>query len=79
MPHTITRKGQVTIPKKVRDFLGLQPGMQVRFDLRPDGAVVLEKATGDPVPASRFAKLRGTAKSGLSTDEIMALTRQECL
>lgn len=76
MSNAITSKGQVTIPKPVRDFLGLQPGMQVRFDLRPDGIVVLQRADNDTVPTSTFAKLRGTAKSGLSTDEIMALTRQ---
>jgi antitoxin PrlF len=76
MAHTLTSKGQVTIPKKVREHLGLAPGMGVSFDLRPDGAVVLHKA-GEATPRqpSPFAKLRGRAKAGLSTDEIMALTR----
>jgi AbrB family looped-hinge helix DNA binding protein len=76
MDTQVTTKGQVTIPKPVRDRLGILPGDAVRFELDPDGRVVLEKAGGAP-PVSRFAALRGRAGPGLSTDEIMALTRGE--
>ena len=38
--HTITPKGQVTIPKQLRDKYGLLPGTQVAFEER-DGEVVL--------------------------------------
>ena len=76
MPTTVTSKGQVTIPKKVRDRLGITPGSAVAFELNPAGEVVLRhsqsKAGGK---ASRFARLRGSATVRMTTDEIMALTR----
>jgi antitoxin PrlF len=76
MPTTVTSKGQVTIPKPVRDRLGIEPGSTVEFELAPDGRVVLVKVEASQ-PRSRFAALRGRAGEGLSTDEIMALTRGE--
>jgi AbrB family looped-hinge helix DNA binding protein len=78
MATTVTTKGQVTIPKAVRDLLGIEPGSSVTFDIAEDGRVILRKEgsrAADARPPSRFAKLRGSASAGLSTDEIMALTR----
>ena len=74
MSTTVTSKGQATIPKPVRDRLGIIAGDAVTFELEPDGRVVLRKANA-PIQASRFDALRGRAGAGLSTDEIMALTR----
>lgn len=73
----VTSKGQVTIPKSVRDLLDLRPGASVQFGLAEDGRVVMFKAGGkeEEPPQSRFAKARGTADAGMTTDEIMALTR----
>ncbi len=76
MTATVTAKGQVTIPKPVRDLLGIVPGSKVDFRRVADGSVVLVRADEKP-PASRFARLRGHAGKGLSTDAIMALTRGE--
>lgn len=73
MSATVTTKGQVTIPKPVRDFLGIVPGTRVDFQRAADGAVVLTRAD-EKRPASRFNLLRGHAGQGLSTDAIMALT-----
>ena len=70
----ITSKGQVTIPKRVRDHLGIEPGSVVEFELAADGRIVLVKAGAAPKP-SRFEQLRGTATVKMTTDEIMALTR----
>jgi antitoxin PrlF len=76
MTTTVTAKGQVTIPKAVRDLLGIVPGSRVDFLRAADGSVVLTRVD-ERQPVSRFAKLRGHAGEGLTTDEIMALTRGE--
>ena len=76
MSSTVTSKGQVTIPKRVRDLLGIGPGSAVDFQRSDDGRIVLVKA-GKKFRPSRFARLRGHAGTGLSTDEIMAMTRSD--
>jgi AbrB family looped-hinge helix DNA binding protein len=46
MPSTtVTSKGQVTIPKAVRDELGLTEGDRVAFRVLEDGTVVVEPET----------------------------------
>jgi antitoxin PrlF len=74
MTTTVTSKGQVTIPKSVRDHLGIGPGSKVDFRRSADGGIVIEKADGPPQP-SRFARVRGSAGPGMTTDELMALLR----
>lgn len=79
MGNQVTSKGQVTIPKKVREFLGIKPGTVVEFEPIADGRVVIVAAgrkTRKSKP-SRFAALRGTATVKMTTREIMALTRGE--
>jgi antitoxin PrlF len=76
MAATVTSNGQITIPKSVRDLLGIKPGNTVDFQRAPDGRGVLVKVGGKQRPI-RFARLRGHAGKGLSTDAIMALTRGE--
>jgi AbrB family looped-hinge helix DNA binding protein len=41
MDSAITSKGQATIPKAIREHLGLKPGDRVKFFVHPDGTVVL--------------------------------------
>lgn len=76
MGTAVTVKGQVTIPKAVRDHLGIKPGSIVEFGLDPDGRVVLSHPAV-PRPKSRFTEFMGAAGPGLTTDEVMALTRGE--
>ena len=76
MRTIVTAKGQVTIPKPVRDLLGIAPGAQVEFRRAADGSIVLTRAD-EQRPTSHFAKLRGHAGRGLSTEAIMGLTRGE--
>ena len=75
MGTQVTRKGQVTIPKQVRDRLNIKPGNTVDFELAADGRVVLVKRGRARPAKSRFARARGAAGPGMTTDEIMALTR----
>ena len=76
MVTTVTSKGQVTIPKPVRDHLGIEPGSEVNFRRADDGSIVIERADGTR-PPSRFAKLVGSAGPGPTTDELMELLRGE--
>lgn len=76
MSAIVTSKGQITIPKRVRDFLGIKPGSLVEFERGHDGRIVLVKVD-KKARANRLARLRGHAGKGLSTDKIMAMTRGE--
>jgi AbrB family looped-hinge helix DNA binding protein len=44
---TVTSKGQVTIPKAVRDLLGLEAGDQLDFVVEEDARVVLRPGNRD--------------------------------
>jgi AbrB family looped-hinge helix DNA binding protein len=78
MPTTLTAKGQVTIPKRIRDALGLQPGMPVDFAVTPDGEVVIHRVEAAVAPErDRFEAARGRADVKWSTRELMALLRDE--
>lgn len=56
MESAITSKGQATIPKPIRDYLGLKSGDRVKFFLHPDGTVVL-------LPKRPATALRGIVKA----------------
>lgn len=76
MATNLTSKGQVTVPKAVRDYLGLKPGAPVTFERLPGGEVVLRPARPGIKPrVSRFGKLRGRATVRMNTEAILALTR----
>ena len=70
----ITTKGQVTIPQEIRERLGLLPRSEVVFELDGD-SVRIRKARGAARGAAIVGRLRGTATRKMTTDEIMALTR----
>ncbi|TLY86422.1 MAG: AbrB/MazE/SpoVT family DNA-binding domain-containing protein, partial [Gammaproteobacteria bacterium] len=53
MPTTVTSKGQVTVPKSVRDYLGLKAGSAVAFERLANGEIVIR-------PIKRRAKARAS-------------------
>jgi antitoxin PrlF len=66
MESAITSKGQATIPKAVRDHLGLKPGGRVKFFIHPNGSVVL-------LPRISVRALKGMVKhpsTPVSTDRM---------
>lgn len=72
----ITSKGQVTIPIEIREKLGLLPDTEVEFEI--DGRAVRVFRTRKATRARgerAVARLRGSATVRMSTDEILALTR----
>ncbi|WP_454615887.1 AbrB/MazE/SpoVT family DNA-binding domain-containing protein [Bradyrhizobium cenepequi] len=76
MPNKVTEDGRVTVPKWVRDHLGLAIGTEVVFRPADNGSIVIERADGTQLP-NRFAKIVGNAGPGLSTDELMSLLRDD--
>lgn len=44
---TLTSKGQITIPKSVRESLGLRTGDRLEFDVQDDGSVRVRKRSVD--------------------------------
>ena len=72
----VTTKGQVTIPRAIREKLGIVPATEVDF-VEEDGRVYLVKKAGRATRKPVFSRLRGVATVKMSTDEIMALTRED--
>lgn len=68
----ITTKGQVTIPKPIRERFGLTPGSEIRF-VEKDHRVVLEKTKGEDV----WDKYTGFLKGGpwKRTDDFIRAVR----
>jgi antitoxin PrlF len=60
MESAITSKGQATIPKAIREHLGLKPGDRIKFFMHPDGSVVL-------LPKLPASALRGIAAGRRAT------------
>lgn len=73
----VTSKGQVTIPQRIRERHGYLPGTEVEF-VEVDGRVEVRKIEGGGSRGRDLvAHLRGRATSGMSTEEILSLTRPE--
>lgn len=72
----LTSKGQVTIPLGIRKRLGLLPNTEVEFDVVGQ-SVRIRKAKKQSRGREIVEHLRGSGTSGMTTDEIMALTRGE--
>jgi antitoxin PrlF len=79
MTHKVGVKGQVVIPKAIRDEIGIQPGDEVTFE--PDGSEVrVRRVEDDPAQlASDVKSLRGlwADTPGGGTDELLKERRRE--
>ncbi len=72
MATTVTVKGQVTLPKKVRDAAGIQPGDKVEVRATAAGGVIIEKAGADDGYKRRLYDIaRRRPIRGITTDEFM--------
>jgi len=71
----VTSKGQVTIPKELRDTYHLDAYTDVEFVA--EGGRVYIRPVDEPREKSRFSRFRGSADTNMSTEEILALTRSE--
>lgn len=69
----VTTKGQVTIPRNVREILGIMPETEVEF-IEENGRFYIQKVSNRKA-TQKFEKLRGIATVKMSTDEILDLTR----
>lgn len=69
MPR-LTSKCQVTVPKAVRESLGLEPGAEVEFQFR-DGEWILRKT----IPESVFRKWKGYLGLDKTSDELIREVR----
>jgi AbrB family looped-hinge helix DNA binding protein len=73
----ITSKGQVTIPKAIRDEMGLLPGTEVEF-VNEDGEIRVRKLPGGRSRGQQIVEGLKRASGGdipMSTEEIMRLSR----
>jgi AbrB family looped-hinge helix DNA binding protein len=76
MATTITVKGQVTIPKHIRDALKLAPGSRVEFAVENEKVVLFKAGTRrNGAGKDRFERARGAAEIKWRTEELMALLR----
>lgn len=71
----ITSKGQITIPQQVRRELGLEPGDEVDVVVESGVAHIVPLPAGSSRGQRIVEQMRGRLRGGMSTDEIMALTR----
>jgi AbrB family looped-hinge helix DNA binding protein len=72
----MTSKGQVTIPIEVRERLGLNAGATVEFEIEGDSARIRKGGGPNERARTLISRMRGSATNRMSTDEIMALTRE---
>jgi AbrB family looped-hinge helix DNA binding protein len=78
MATTITQKGQVTLPKQVRDVAGLKPGDRVEVRATASGGVYIERAgVRNDYKARLYALAERRPIRDVTTDELMEMSRGE--
>lgn len=78
MVTKVTSKGRITIPKKIRDSLGLKPSMVVEVFLNKDDQIVISSSEiKKKAYLARFDMARGKADIRCKTEDLMMLLRGE--
>jgi AbrB family looped-hinge helix DNA binding protein len=89
MSTRVTIKGQVTLPKAMREAAGIRPGDRVNVRARPEGGLIVEREHAARPDAAAVAAARRRVEDALAlldrrgvtfdmtTDELMRLTRGE--
>ncbi|NJM39309.1 MAG: AbrB/MazE/SpoVT family DNA-binding domain-containing protein [Anaerolineae bacterium] len=72
----LTRKGQITLPKAMRDAFGWKPGTRLAFVHEVDGVKIVSVGR-DSLGEALVRRSRGIATRSLTTDEIMRQTRDD--
>ncbi len=73
----LTEKGQVTVPKRLRERYGMNRGTEVEFEATDRGVLIRPATDSRSARMAEVVKtVRGTADGGRGTDEIMRLTRE---
>jgi antitoxin PrlF len=69
----VTSHGRVTIPKAIRDRFGFRPGADVEFVTNGKNVYLISAnlSRGEKL----VLRMRGAASGGMTTDEVMAMTR----
>ena len=74
---SVTTKGQVTIPKPIREAMGIKPGDEVSFEETDAGYVIQKDAPTTAEGIDPFEKYRGIADSTATMPERMRRLRGE--
>jgi antitoxin PrlF len=81
MTTKVTVKGQVTLPKAVREAAGIRPGDKVEVRARAEGGVIVERTGSEPGHDEYLNRLEDMSRrkpfSGYTTEEVMQVTRSE--
>lgn len=77
MGYALTSKSQVTVPKAIRQVLGVEPGQEVDYQVQANGEVLMFPVKKTVLTENPFLKFIGIGISGMTTEEILRETRGE--
>lgn len=63
---TLTRKGQTTVPKEIREYLGIESGDRIEYTVDAEGRVVLTPSTVDISELDGLLARRGKKRASLA-------------
>jgi antitoxin PrlF len=81
LPTKVTVKGQVSLPKAVREAAGIRPGDWVNVRVHGEGGVIIEAEPGAKSAEAYTSRLEDSSRRrpirALSTEVVMRMTRGE--